>query len=63
MKNFESSFNRSRKIFNVIFVFNLIVFVVIFVGTIYFGWFLIKNPESIGQFFGEIFKGFNQINK
>lgn len=62
MKNFETRFNRTRKVINIIFIFNIIAIVAIFIGISYLGWNLFHNPESIGEFFGKIVKGFNTAN-
>ncbi len=62
MRNFETRFNRTRKMINVFFIFNLVVIIAVFIGAIYLGWNLFQNPESIGEFFGKIVKGFNGAN-
>ncbi len=62
MRNFESRFNRTRKMVSILFIFNLILIVAAFIGAIYLGWNLFNNPESIGEFFGKIVKGFNNVN-
>lgn len=62
MRNFESRFNRTRKMVSILFIFNLILIVATFIGAIYLGWNLFNNPESIGEFLGKIVKGFNNVN-
>lgn len=62
MRNFETRFSRTRKMISVFLIINLILIVAAFIGAIYLGWNLFQNPESIGEFFGKIVKGFNTVN-
>ncbi len=59
MDNFERSFNKSRKVFNFIFVFNMVIIVLVLIGVIILGYNVLTNPEAVGEFFGKIVKGFN----
>lgn len=59
MDNFDRSFNRTQKAFNVIFVFNMVVIVAVLIGAIILGYNVLTNPEAVGAFFGKIVKGFN----
>ena len=63
MKNFndfDRRFSRTETVFNIIFVFQIIFGLVILAGTVYVVWYLFHNPQAIGEFFGNIAKGFNQ---
>jgi len=62
MRNFKTRLSKTRKMINVFFIFNLIVIIALFIGAICLGWSLFHNPESIGDFFGKIVKGFNGAN-
>lgn len=61
MDNFDRDFNLFRKLFKFVFVITLIGIVVYWVLVIVFGITLLNNPESVGEFVGEVKKGFESV--
>jgi len=59
MDNFDRKFNRTRKVINYIFVFNMVIIIAVLIGAIVLGYNVFTNPEGVGAFFGKIVKGFN----
>ena len=57
----EKRFSKRRKLFNTFFVFNLLIIIAIIIGAIILGYNIFTNPESVGEFFGRILKGFSSV--
>lgn len=61
MRNFDRSFNRTSRMINIAFVFQLIIISITISVVVYIAWNMFTNPESVGEFFGRIVKGFNEV--
>ncbi|MEM0173594.1 MAG: hypothetical protein QXI16_03705 [Sulfolobaceae archaeon] len=59
--NFETRFAKRRKLFNIFFIFNLLLIIATIIGTIILGYNVFTNPEGVGEFFGRIMKGFSGV--
>ena len=59
--DFEARFAKRRKLFNIFFIFNLSIIMVVIIGTMILGYNIFTNPEGVGEFFGRIMKGFNGV--
>ena len=59
--DFETRFAKRRKLFNVFFIFNLTIIIAVFIGVVILGYNIFTNPESVGEFFGRIMKGFSGV--
>ena len=59
--DFETRFAKRRKLFNVFFFFNLTIIIAVFIGVVILGYNIFTNPESVGEFFGRIMKGFSGV--
>ncbi len=56
---FQKSFNKRKRLFNVFFVINLCIIVAVIAAGIY----VLFNPEIAGEFFGKIVKGFENAKR
>ena len=63
MRNFDRSFNRTRRLAIGMFIFNAIVVLGMFVLGIYILHTLFTNPEAVGEFFGRIASGFQSATQ
>ena len=61
MRNFDRSFNRTSRMINIAFIFQLIIIAITISVVVYIAWNMFTNPESVGEFFGRIVKGFNEV--
>jgi len=61
MRSFDRSFNRTSRMINIAFIFQLIIIVITISVVVYIVWNMFTNPESVGEFFGRIVKGFNEV--
>lgn len=58
---FKTRFTKRKKLFNIFFIFNLLIIITIIIGAIILGYNIFTNPEGVGEFFGRIIKGFNGV--
>ena len=61
MRSFDRSFNRTSRMINIAFIFQLIIIAITISVVVYIAWNMFTNPESVGEFFGRIVKGFNEV--
>ena len=59
--DFETRFAKTRKLFNIFFIFNLLIIIVVIIGVVISGYNIFTNPEGVGEFFGRIMKGFSGV--
>lgn len=59
--DFENRFAKRRKLFNAFFIFNLLIIITFNIGAVILGYNIFTNPESVGEFFGRILKGFSSF--
>ena len=59
--DFETRFAKRRKLFNVFFIFNLLIIIAFIIGIVILGYNVFTNPEDVGEFFGRIMKGFSGV--
>ena len=59
--DFETRFAKRRKLFNIFFIFNLLIIISAIIGAVILGYHIFVNPEGLGEFFGRIMKGFSGI--
>ena len=57
--DFETRFAKRRKLINIFFIFNLSIIIAVIIGAVILGYNIFTNPESVGEFFGRIMKGFS----
>lgn len=61
MSNFDSDFNLFNKVFKFMFAFVFIAIIVYWIAIAVFGVALLNNPEGVGEFVGEVKKGFDSV--
>jgi len=63
MKNFDLEYKQAKRKIKILFLINISITIIIFILIIVSIIFLIKHPETIGEFAGKIANGFNSIKK
>lgn len=62
MDRFDKNFTRMNRVVSLVLIVQFLIALGIIVTIIFLGYTLLTDPSSIGEFFGEIVKGFKKIN-